>query len=182
MNKNRGHRQFEKEIGPLQSYITWVASKYLDDFRLIEEVSQEVLVRAWKNFDSLPQSEDSLRSWLFTTAKRAALTYGRWLKKECEYESAGEIDIDGGILQYGEGKIFPLMVCESSSFVDPFIVADVNSFLGDLPSSHRDVLLLWMAGFDYAQMAQVTSASPGTVRSRLHYARKKARRALACHR
>jgi RNA polymerase sigma-70 factor (ECF subfamily) len=181
MNKNRGHRQFEKEIGPLQPFIRRVARRYLDDVRLVQEVSQDVLVSAWKNFDILPQSEDSLRGWLYTATKRAALTYGRWLKKECEYEYAGEIDSDGGILQYGEGKIFPLMVCESSSFVDPFIVADVNSFLGDLSSNHRDVLLLWMSGFDYAQMAQVTSASPGTVRSRLHYARKKARRALACH-
>jgi RNA polymerase sigma-70 factor, ECF subfamily len=58
---------------------------------------------------------------------------------------------------------------------EPFSAEDaaqVHSALNTLPAQHCEVLLLrFMEGMTYEQIAAVTESQPGTVRSRLHYAK-----------
>jgi RNA polymerase sigma factor (sigma-70 family) len=180
--KSNTEKQFELEIGPLCGFIRKIAHKYLFDRTYMDDVAQEVLISTWKQFDHLPKCEQRLKYWLFTVTKRKAYNYGRALKKDnAGLDRAAQIDISGSWAQYGEGKAVPLAVCEPSYLPDPFVVANVKDFLYDLPDTHRDVLVLSVAGLSYREIASATSSKPGTVRSRLHYARLKARRALSCH-
>lgn len=55
----------------------------------------------------------------------------------------------------------------------------VIDFLRALPKSQGKVLPLAAFGMKYEEIAQRTGTSLGTVRSRLHYARKKAQAELA---
>jgi RNA polymerase sigma-70 factor (ECF subfamily) len=178
--KNNTEKQFELEIGPLCGFIRKIAHRYLFDRTYMEDVAQEVLISAWKQFDHLPKTEERLKYWLYTVTKRQAYNYDRALKRRnAGLNLAVEIDISG--VRYDAGRAMPLAVCEPAYLPDPFVVADVKNFLYDLPSSHRDVLVLSLGGLSYAEIASQTASKPGTVRSRLHYARLKARRALSCH-
>ena len=170
-------RKFKQELEPLRGYITAVASKYLGGYSSAEDLAQEISVRAWKHFDRLPQTEAGLKGWLCVTARRAAVDYWRLQGRQVEYGAS--IDIAGSYADAAADKLLPLAVCETVYLPDPFVLSAVNSFLQELPAMHRRVLVLSACDFTYGDIATATGASLGTVRSRLHYARKKARRALA---
>jgi RNA polymerase sigma factor (sigma-70 family) len=178
--KNNAEKQFEIEIGPLCGFIRKIAHQYLFDKTFIDDVAQAVMITAWKQFDRLPRTEERLKYWLYAVTKRKAYDYDRVLKRNnAGLDRAVEIDISG--VRYDAVRAMPLAVCEPVYLPDPFIVADVKDFLYDLPATHRDVLLLSVAGLSYREIASATSSKPGTVRSRLHYARLKAKRTLSCH-
>jgi RNA polymerase sigma factor (sigma-70 family) len=180
--KNNTEKQFELEVGPLCGFIRDIAHRYLIDRTYVEDVCQEVLISAWKHFDHLPKTEERLKYWLVTVTKSKAYNHYRALKKDnTGLDRTAQIDGAGAWARYGDGKAIPLAVCEPTYLPDPFVLADVKDFLYALPDTHRDVLVLSLCGLSYAEIASQTSAKPGTVRSRLHYARLKAKRALACH-
>ena len=55
----------------------------------------------------------------------------------------------------------------------------VDSPLDQLPLPHRSVLLLYFVeDFSIAEIAGITGSQPGTVKSRLHYAKKSLRKLL----
>jgi len=182
MKKTEKYRKFEQRVGALSGYIKAVASKYLDDKCAVDDVSQLVLLKAWSRIDHLPRFDEQLKYWLRTTTKRAAVDYSRLTgrQKLGEHRSA-RIDISGSCVDYGGGALAPLSVCETPCLSDPFVVSAIDKFLEDLSCTHRGVLLLFLQGMSYSEIATETSASIGTVRSRLHYARKKAKRGLASY-
>ena len=63
--------------------------------------------------------------------------------------------------------------------LSPQDAARVHQALGTLSPEHRDVLLLrFMEDLSYEQIAEVAGCSVGTVRSRIHYAKRALRREL----
>lgn len=66
-------------------------------------------------------------------------------------------------------------------FSDPFILNAVSETIAALSPTHRDVLLLRANDFEYSEIAQRLQISIGTVRSSLHYAKKKCAKSLAVH-
>jgi RNA polymerase sigma factor (sigma-70 family) len=78
----------------------------------------------------------------------------------------------------------------SESFVDAAgdrldaqaAVRSIAGTLASMPGDQRDLLLLHVwAGMDYPELAATLALPPGTVRSRLHRAKARLRRALADH-
>jgi RNA polymerase sigma-70 factor (ECF subfamily) len=172
-------RKFEQELEPLRGYVTAVASKYLGGYSCAEDLAQEILVKAWKHFDRLPQAEADLKQWLCVTARRAAVDYWRLQGRQVEYGAS--IDITGSYANAADDRILPPAVCEPAYLPDPFVLSAVKAFLDGLPANQRQVLLLSVLEMPYELMATETGTSIGTVRSRLHYTRKKAKRALASY-
>lgn len=50
--------------------------------------------------------------------------------------------------------------------------AAFHQALDDLPPAHREVVLFFLEEFSIAEIAQATSSAQGTVKSRIHYAKK----------
>jgi RNA polymerase sigma-70 factor, ECF subfamily len=175
-------KAFEKKLAPLQLFIRLTAIRYLKDCRYLEEVCQDVMLSAWRNFSTLPVEERVLKRWLYTSAKRRAIDYGRSQDKIDRFENKAVVVDECAIVdRYGDIAPHALAVCEDAELVDPFIVADVAKFFDGLSCSHRDVLLFSAVGYSYDEVARATSTKVGTVRSRLHYARRKARQFLEVH-
>ena len=61
---------------------------------------------------------------------------------------------------------------------EPDLKPKLDSVLHQLNPAFRTVLILYAEGYEYAEIAQMTKVSIGTVRSRLHYARKAAQELL----
>lgn len=62
---------------------------------------------------------------------------------------------------------------------DPELIKQLTRVLSELPVKQRDALLMSAAGSDCADIANAQGMSVGTVRSRIHYGRAKARLQLA---
>ena len=181
-------REFNCLVWKFRRYIQVVIERYVDDKRFLDDIVQEVLIKVWKNLDRLPVQEAELKGWLYTTAKRKAIDFGRAYKRlKVMEQSFGYVNLEGVVILfdgYGgheEGQYFPQSVCETSCFSDPFVVAELKAFINGLSWKHRDTLLLSLSGATYEEIARATSANIGTVRSRLNTARARAKQSLSHH-
>ncbi|MEJ7649914.1 MAG: sigma-70 family RNA polymerase sigma factor [Nakamurella sp.] len=139
--------------------------RFTGDRQRAEDAVQEVLVRAWRQIDSLELGERSLRPWLLTCARnlltdvhRASAARPVLVHDEAALASAGSTE--NGI----------------DRAVESWTMAEALQRLSD---EHREVLVecFWM-GRSVAEAAQVLGVPAGTVKSRTYYAMRALRSAL----
>lgn len=75
--------------------------------------------------------------------------------------------------------------CESDKSLEPetaveqlFMEEEVRDLIADLPEEHRFTLLMWMNHYTCKEIAEQTGVSEGTVKSRIHYAKKALKKAF----
>jgi len=126
--------------------------------------ADDVLQEIWTSvFRALPKLNEgaAFRAWLFR------ITRARVCR---EFRQARMDSIDA----FEESQI-EVATAEVESAVD---VEAVQQQLAGLSPEHREALLLrFMEEMTYDEIALVTGQSPGTVRSRIHYAKRALRRA-----
>jgi len=134
------------------------------------DIMQEVFIRAFRSLDSF-RGTSSFYTWLYRIALNAATDFRR--KKARRFRSAPEQPLDEtdrGAMQLaapgGEGPEGLLYRKELARLV--------REALATLGKEHREVIVLReINGLSYAEIAEVTGVTIGTVMSRLHYARRK---------
>jgi RNA polymerase sigma-70 factor (ECF subfamily) len=135
--------------------------KLLGDATGVEDVLQDVWFDAFRGLPRLAEPT-ALASWLYRIARDRVF---RLLRKrrlpECSMR-----DVD---------------VADPSAEEEPFAAEDaarIHAALDRLPADQREVLVLrFLEEMNYEDIARITDTRLGTVRSRLHYA-KRALRAL----
>lgn len=129
-----------------------------------EDVTQEcflTLVRSPKSFDP---ARGSMRTFLFAVARNLALKQHR----ACRSEE-------------------PIDNSDCSAVIDPreslTVCSAVAMAVAELPLLQREALVLFeYEGATLEEIAQITAAEVGTVKSRLHRARERLRRVLVAYR
>jgi len=131
-----------------------------------EDDAWDVLQQTWLGvFRGIRSMRDPERlvPWLYRVARNTAVSHLRHRLVADEFEDAGA-DL------------------ESVEAADDPPLADaiaVHEALGTLSAAHREVLVLhFLEDLSVAEIAEVVGAPPGTVKSRLHYARRALRGAL----
>ncbi len=130
------------------------------------DLVQETFIAAARHIGSL-RDDDKLGSWLFGIAHQRILQY--WRKK------------GGKEILFDE---IPEAPDESLDSPDELLIrreaeAEFMNALNRLPLPHRSVLLLhFIEDFSLEEIARVTGAQIGTIKSRLHYAKKSLRALL----
>jgi len=144
-----------------------------------EDVAHNAMIKLLKRAGDRPPT----MGWLYKTVRSTAADAARAAARErayvnatvdgspgCVYERADELGmvyLNGrhGLPGGGEHEL------ESSP--------QLLDMLKQLTNPLREVLILYANGRSYEQIAAATGAKVGTVRSRLHYARKRAKQLLA---
>ena len=156
---------FDQLVRENQRMVYQIAFSVLGNAADTEDVTQDAFVRAYAKIASLRDPE-SFRAWVCQIVRRLALNRVRAntrtrRREELRPESAGIIDVE--------------TVVEDRDFQDR-----VQREIDRLPRKLRDVLLLCaVEGFEPIAVAELLRIPPGTVRSRLHLARKQLLKALA---
>ena len=131
-----------------------------------EEVAQEVFLRAYRRFASLRQ-RDKFSAWVNRIAFRLALNRQRARRRELVRETAWQST-------YAESAPDGARHADDRVFLDR-----LRAEIDRLPEMFRQVLLLCaIEGMDSGHVARVLGIPEGTVRSRLHSARKQLLKAL----
>jgi len=144
--------------------------------RAAEELVQETFVAAGEGLDRF-EGRSSYYTWLYGILRNK---YYKWVRNQkrtpmsLEHVTGGEDD-----------SRRPASVLEGET-LDPHesmakeeAARRVREAVSGLPPHHRDVLLLrFMEGMAYQDIAEEMDCSIGTVKSRLHYALKKVGRRL----
>jgi RNA polymerase sigma-70 factor (ECF subfamily) len=146
----------------VHSYAAWM----LGDLEEARDVTQEALVRLWKNRAKvIPETS---RAWLLRTTYR--LCIDRMRRRKVRGEVGGE-----GILDpVPDTAAGPERLAGSS-----MLGRAISDALGKLGEADRTVVLLReVQGMAYDEISRVTNMPLGTIKAKLHRARDRLRREL----
>jgi len=123
------------------------------------DVVQETFISAARNLASL-RDDDRFGSWLFSIAHRKCVD--RWRKSGREEPLGPEV---AEALSDNESDPSELLVRREQE-------AEFMKLIEQLSPPQRSVLLLhFVEDFSLEEIAGITGAQPGTVKSRMHYAK-----------
>ena len=160
-------REFEQRLADCPTLAYRVALSVLRNTADAEDVAQEAMLRAYRNFHRL-RERDAFRAWLVRTAWRLSLdrirTSGRRERRE---EAAVALQLSTRGVED---------VAASSEFE-----RHVAAALDELPEKLRLVMVLGaIEGYNTREVALLVGVPEGTVKSRLHLARKQMAEKLQC--
>ncbi len=117
-----------------------------------EDLYQEILTQVWRSLPSF-RGNSTAGTWLYRVALNTALTWRRKATKRASWRAANEPLTDE---------------VPSSHDSQRSQAAILTDFLGTLGGPDRSVLLLYMEGLSYQEIADVAGLSVSAVGVRLH--------------
>jgi len=164
--KQPGFDGFEQLVRENQRVVFQIAFGVLGNAADAQDVAQDAFVRAYEKAASLREPA-RFRAWVCTIARRLALNRVRGNLRARKREERAADERTAGV--------DVTMVAEEREFL-----AVVRSEIDRLPEKLREAILLCaVEGLEPAEVAAVLGVPPGTVRSRLHMARKQLLRSLS---
>jgi RNA polymerase sigma-70 factor, ECF subfamily len=142
---------------------------YLTAYRIVrdadaaEDATQQALVAAWRDLRSL-RDPDRFEAWTYRLVVRACLTERRRSRRS-------------GVREI---RVEDVSLSTPSNAVDASDLRDqLDRALGALPDDQRAVVVLHhYVGLPLVEIAEILGAPAGTVRSRLHHAKRAMRAAI----
>ena len=153
-------REFERRLADCPTLAYRVALGVLRNTAEAEDVAQEAMLRAYRNFHRL-RDRESFRAWLVRTAWRLALDRIRAAGRRERREHAAFTDGQraAGLVDVAAAHDFERHVAKA---------------LDALPEKLRLVMTLAaIEGYNTSEVSKLTGLPEGTVKSRLFLARKK---------
>ncbi|HLI34046.1 MAG TPA: RNA polymerase sigma factor [Terriglobia bacterium] len=152
-------RDFEEQISDYLRLAFRVALGVLHNHEGAEDVAQEAVLRAFQNVDRL-RNRERLRAWIVRVAWRLAIDH----RRADDRRKRRELTAAGPRLPVGAEEL-----AASNEFERSLLAA-----MDALPEKLRIVLLLaGIEGYNTREVALLLRLPEGTVKSRLHAARKK---------
>src|ERR1051325_4215138 len=128
------------------------------------DLVQETFINAFRHVDSL-HDDGKFGSWLFSIAHQKCVQ--QWRRQGRDAELAEDL---ADAPTTGVDAPIDLLIREEQE-------AEFMSLLSQLPLPQRSALLLhFVEGFSLEEIAAITGAQLGTVKSRLHYGKKALRK------
>jgi RNA polymerase sigma-70 factor (ECF subfamily) len=136
---------FQREFYPLMDSVYAFAYRLTNDHAKAEDLTQETFLRSWRFIEKYELGSNA-KAWLFRICKNA-FTSGR------SSEAPPPVTVDLKTDKSSQGN-------------------EISQALNSLSADLRTVVLLDVENFNYEEIAAVLDVPTGTVRSRLHTARK----------
>lgn len=134
----------------------------IHDRNLSEDIAQEVFLTAFRKLASFDHARSRFSSWLFTIARNKSISTLRRRKPVYTEEMS-----DGG-----EGR-------ESQDISWNEFRGALDKALADLPLHLKTAFVMAeLNGLSYEEIAEIEAVRLGTVRSRIHRAKRKLQKAL----
>jgi RNA polymerase sigma-70 factor (ECF subfamily) len=153
---------FAELVERYQPRLRYYLRKMLRDLQGAEDALQEVWLDVFRAVSRLADA-GAFRAWLYRIARDRALREHR--KRRPPSQSLEEVDVIDGR-------------AEEAHFTAED-VQRVHAALDELVAEHREVLVFrYVEAMSYEEIARVVGCQVGTVRSRLHYAKRALRKVL----
>jgi RNA polymerase sigma-70 factor (ECF subfamily) len=150
--------EFEQRLSDSSRLVFRVAFSVLRNAADAEDVAQDAFVKAYQHFRRL-RDRDRFRTWIVRVTWRLAIDRLRATARRERYEIAAL-------------HSRPVSAVENAA-AEREAHAHLDKAIDALPEKLRQVLLLTaIEGYDMAETSQLLGVPVGTVRSRLHHARK----------
>jgi RNA polymerase sigma-70 factor (ECF subfamily) len=147
---------FAELVARYQPRLRYFLRRMLGEEHAAEDALQEVWLDVFRGVSRLADV-GAFRAWMYRIARDRALRELR--KRRLPQQPLAEID-----------------ALEEGTDEEPFAAEDVeriHAALGELAPEHREVMVLrYIEDMTYEEIARVVNCQIGTVRSRLHYAKR----------
>lgn len=147
-----------------------------------QDLVQEAMAKALTHYERMP-ADTHWRAWAYTIVRNAFVSKARKSGRESLLEDADLLPATALALvaserpATGSASAMPALEAFREGFEDEVLAA-----LMTLPEGQRTAVVLCdIEGLDYEEIAHVLDCPVGTVRSRIHHARKRLREALATY-
>lgn len=153
-------RDFVRLLAENQHRVVAIARGVLRNPQDAEEIAQDAFIRAYRFFGSLREA-DKFRAWVNRIVFTLALNRKRAARRRLDRDTAWHHSLGDMPQQQGRAA------------VDKIFLSDVRAQIDSLPDKLRIVLVLCaIEDMEASEVAAVLRIPTGTVRSRLHSARK----------
>ena len=156
-------RGFEALVAEMERPLLYYAARLTRSDEVALDVLQEVWIQVFRIINRLREPA-ALRTWLYRIVRGIALNHVRaeTTRRHAEEAAAEEIDTTTAEPEF-----------------DTVDVAELHDALDELDEKHRDVLVLhFLEELSIDEIATVVGCPPGTVKSRIHYAKRALARRL----
>ena len=148
---------FEDLVALMERPLLYYAAKLTGNAQTAHDVLQDVWVKVFKGIRGL-KSPASLRPWLYRITHGLAVDR---IRQRVSRKRAEDAHMDG------------LQEAGDISFTKDDAAA-IHEALNNLEPKHREVLVLYfLENFSLAEIAVIVGCSEGTVKSRIHYAKRR---------
>ena len=164
---------FERLVSPHEQLLWRVCWHYTHHPEDAADCLQETMLKAWRAIRTY-RGDCALSTWLYRTAVTVCLDFLRRQKRLPVTESADALSEDEGFTPVDASPTPDEAVLRAES------ADDLRAAIDALPADMRTAIILYaLQGMPYEEIAEVTKASVGTVKSRINRARQKIARFLA---
>jgi RNA polymerase sigma-70 factor (ECF subfamily) len=161
-------QKFENETVPHQDALYNYALKIARNADDAQDLLQETYYKAYKSYHQFENGTNS-KAWMFMILKNTFINNYRKTKREPAKLDYDEIEDIYENIKSDQAKDNNLDL----DFYNNLLDDELSEALSKIPSKMREVFLLCdLEGYTYEEIAEVTEIPIGTVRSRLHRARK----------
>ncbi len=133
------------------------------DTEVARDLFQETLYRALANRDKY-HNGTNIRAWLYTIMRNIFINNYRRQRKQRAVVDISPYEL---VLDY-----LPENQHHGNPTYSTLQVKDINKAIYDLPELFRNPFLLYFEGFRYHEIAGMLKEPLGTIKSRIHFARK----------
>lgn len=171
--------EFQKLLAPTLDSAFGMAMSYTGGLEAdAEDLLQDAALKAYRGFDSFEEGTN-FKAWFFRILMNTAVSRFRKTQRR-----PLEVDIDDAaaapLLREAASRGLEFRGSDpAKSFLERIRLESIQEAIADLPDEFRQVCVLYfLEEFTYPEIAEVLEIPVGTVRSRLHRARKALQRRL----
>lgn len=155
-----------------------IAYKNVNDYGEAEDITQETFIRVFKSIKAY-REEASLKNWLgkIVTNYTIQVIRSKAYKNQRNLWSIDYTNDDEHKDEHGSKLLQLIDNTITGDTIKQILskegISQVREAISRLSDKHRSVIVLLSEGHCYEEIAEITSVSVDTVKSRIHYARKK---------
>lgn len=154
-------RQFSLMINQHTSSLREFAMKYTNNIDDAKDLMQDTMLKALR-YSAQFEEGTNIRAWLFTIMRNTFINNFR-KNTRCNSIISKQTDAD---------TLLPAYIFRDSRTEDKFAKDDINKALKKLSQQHFIAFIRFFEGYKYREIAAELNIPIGTVKTRIHEARK----------
>lgn len=153
--------EFSYSLNRMSKSLKPFALKLTKDMEEANDLLQETILKAYTNRDKFAEGTN-LKAWLYTIMKNTFITnYQRMVRRNTFIDTTDNLHY----LNSSENTI------ENTAY-SSFALKDINKAIVDLDDAYKTPFMMHFRGFKYHEIADKLAIPIGTVKNRIHIARK----------
>lgn len=159
--------EFDHKIQGLDQFLKPFALKLTRDLEKANDLMQETLLKAITNREKFKEGTN-LKAWLYTIMKNTFITdYHKQVRRNTFIDTTDN-------MHFINSSDF----VTTNTAVSEFVVDDIKEAVSELKNEYKTPFLMHFNGYKYHEIAEELAIPIGTVKNRIHIARKVLKKSL----